>query len=46
MGLDWRVETWPSYQMALAGWNANQDGDEGPKDFTRLKKAMDAHTVH
>lgn len=47
MGLDWRTLGWKEYQMALAGWNATQSTDESQgKDFTRLKRAMEAHTVH
>lgn len=48
MGLDWRQIGWAEYQIALAGWNANQesDGKGGEADFSRLKRAMDAHTVH
>lgn len=50
MGLDWRELGWKEYQINLAAWNASQEtdgsGGSGPKDFSRLKRAMDAHTVH
>lgn len=32
------------YSALLHGWDA--EAEDNPKDFTRLKRAMDAHTVH
>lgn len=48
MGADWRSLTWQEYLIRLAGWNAAHDPDapRGDQDFSRLKRAMDAHTVH
>lgn len=49
MGLDWHRTGWPEYQLHLAGWNAAQGGDTGgggPRDPERLKRFVDAHTVH
>jgi hypothetical protein len=47
MGRDWRAMTWLEYQITLAGWNANQSGEQPEgRDFSRLKRAMEAHTVH
>jgi hypothetical protein len=47
-GLDWRTVGMPEYQTMLAAWNLRHDPD-GPKgsgDFTRLKRAMTAHSIH
>lgn len=47
MGVDWHSLTWWEYQVMLTEWNLRQPGGaDGEKDFTRLKLAMDAHTVH
>lgn len=49
MGVDWRALTWGDYLLTLTAWNVAQAQDGaggGCGDFTRLKKAMAAHTVH
>lgn len=48
MGVEPARLTLRQYQAILGEWNARHDpeGNSGPKDFTRLKRAMDAHTVH
>jgi len=37
MGIDWRDQTWWSYQAALYHWNAIHSGEEPEPDFERLK---------
>ncbi len=46
IGIDPERQTLRSYQAVLGEWNARHDDGSGPKDHTRLKRAMDAHTVH
>lgn len=50
MGVDWRALGWKEYQMTLAGWNAQHAEDRtagtGHDDFSRLRRAMKAHSIH
>lgn len=32
------------YSALMHGWNADAEG--APKDYSRLRRAMEAHTVH
>jgi hypothetical protein len=34
------------YSALVHGWNADPDGSAAPRDYSRLRRAMDAHTVH
>lgn len=50
MGLDWRTAGWAEYQMHLAGWNEHhtdpKEKGAGEVDIPRLRRFVDAHTVH
>lgn len=49
MGIDPERQTLRSYQAILGEWNARHDQDgkpARPKDFTRLRRAIEAHSVH
>jgi len=44
MNVDPATLGYRQYAALLHGWNA--EPEDTPKDHTRLKRAMDAHTVH
>ncbi len=50
MGLNWRTLGWREYQMNLAGWNEHHrdpgESPTGPGDLGRLRRFVEAHTVH
>lgn len=49
MGVDPAQLSFRHYQAILGEWNLRHDpeGKQGPpKDYSRLRRAMEAHTVH
>lgn len=45
MSVDWRDQTWWSYQALLFDWN-ERHAEGGPTaDLSKLKRAMSAQTV-
>jgi hypothetical protein len=44
MGVDWREQTWWSYQGLLFEWN-DRHSDEPVADLSKVRRAMAAQTV-
>jgi hypothetical protein len=46
MGVDWRDQTWWSYQALMFDWNERHSEGGGAPDLSKLKRAMAAQAVH